>query len=222
MQKKRSEILNQIKKVSHECNRNPDEVLLLAVSKKQPDEKIKTAYEEGQRDFAENYVQELLQKKESLTNYKINWHMIGPLQSNKASKIVGEVRLIHSVDSLKLAKILSEAAKERNITQDILIQINVSGELSKSGIPIDESQSVIGKMQKLDGIKVKGFMTMPPFTDDAENSRDFFRILKKLRDDFKDSGATELSMGTTQDFHVAIQEGATIIRVGEALFGPRN
>lgn len=221
MKNKREEILRRIALACSKCNRISSEIKLLAVSKKQSIEKIEKMYELGQTAFAENYVQELLQKKDEIKT-KLEWHMIGPLQSNKVSKIIGEVELIHSVDSLKLAEVISEKALEKGTTQKILLQINTSGETSKSGIDIKESSRVIEEILKLPGIKAIGLMTMPPFTDTAEDSRQFFKKLRKIRDEFRNSGITELSMGTTQDFEVAIEEGATIIRVGEALFGPRN
>jgi pyridoxal phosphate enzyme (YggS family) len=221
MNEKRIQILDRIKKVCAKISRNENEIKLLAVSKKQPVEKILKMYELGQRDFAENYVQEFLEKKESLTGKNIEWHMIGPLQTNKVAKIIGEVELIHSIDSLKLAKFVSEKSKEKNITQKILLQINVANEASKSGVDLKHSKSFIEDVLKFSNIKVTGLMAMPPFTDNPEDSRIHFENLRKIRDDFKELGIHELSMGTTQDFEVAIEEGATIIRVGEALFGPR-
>ncbi len=220
MKQKREEILKRIQAACMKCSRNMNEIQLLAVSKKQSVEKIVQMFELGQKAFAENYVQEFLQKKEEI-NKNIEWHMIGPLQSNKVSKIVGEVELIHSVDDVKLAKIISEKAKEKGITQKILLQINASGEKSKSGVFLKDSEKFIEEVLKISSIKVLGLMTMPPFTDSAEDSREHFKKIRKIRDNFKESGLIELSMGTTQDFEVAIEEGATIIRVGEALFGPR-
>ncbi len=196
--------------------------VLLAVSKKQPLEKIMALYEEGQRLFGENYVQELLRKKHDFAKSDIKWHLIGPLQINKVTKVVGEVELIHSVDSFKLANALSERAKKMNLKQDILIQINTSGEESKSGLALENCDEVLTEIFSLTGIQVRGFMTMPPFTDDPEASRVHFKKLRELRNKYADRGVTELSMGTTQDFEVAISEGATIIRVGEALFGARR
>lgn len=222
MNQRRKQILEKIKISSEKSHRNANEVKLLAVSKKQSVEKIIEMYDLGQRAFAENYVQEFLEKKELLENKKIEWHMIGPLQSNKVSKIIGEVELIHSVDNLKLAKIISEKAGQKSTTQDILLQINVSGEDSKSGVNFENAREFIEEVLKLKSIRVKGLMTMPPWTENPENSREHFVNLRKIRDDFKKSGVIELSMGTTQDFEVAIEEGATIIRIGEALFGPRS
>lgn len=222
MKQKRDRILEKIKASCLKNHRNESEILLLAVSKKQPIEKIKKMFELGQVNFAENYVQEFLEKKETLNNEKIKWHMIGPLQTNKVSKIVGEVDLIHSVDNLKLAKSISEKSKEKNVVQKILVQINVASESSKSGIDQKNARELISEILKLPHIKVVGLMTMPPLAEKPEESRIHFEKLRKIRDDFRDLGLTELSMGTTQDFEVAIEEGATIIRIGEALFGPRD
>jgi pyridoxal phosphate enzyme (YggS family) len=218
MKNKRTQILEKIKSTCLACHRNESDVLLLAVSKKQSVEKIKLMMDLGQKAFGENYVQEFLEKKELLKNKNIEWHLIGPLQSNKVSKILGEVSLIHSVDSLKLAKIISEKAKEKNLIQDILLQINVSNEASKSGMDINQSDALFAEASALPHLRIRGLMTMPPFSDNPESSRKYFRYLKNLSEKYN---LKELSMGTTQDFEVAIQEGATIIRVGEALFGPR-
>lgn len=222
MNKSRTQVLEKIKEACEKSHRNVNEIRLVAVSKKQSVEKIKSMFDLGQRAFGENYVQEFLEKKEILKNKNIEWHLIGPLQTNKVSKIIGEVDLIHSVDNLKLAKTISAKAKAKGVIQNILLQINTSGEGSKSGFEMDKSNDFIDEVLTLKSIKVLGLMTMPPWTEDPENSRKDFVKLRKIRDDFKKRGVTELSMGTTQDFEVAIEEGATIIRIGEALFGPRE
>lgn len=209
----RKEILNLFK---------GKEIKLLAASKKQSLEKILSLYEEGQRAFGENFVQELLEKKNELRENAIEWHLIGPLQTNKVGKVIGEVELIHSVDSLKLARAISDRCLEKGIQQKILIQINTSGELTKTGFSFENVESDLEQIFALPGISVHGFMTMPPLSDDPESSRPYFKALRELRDKYASRGATDLSMGTTQDFEVAISEGATIIRVGEALFGARN
>jgi len=222
MKQRKEKILKQIEEACLKFHRNVNEVKLLAVSKKQSLSKLKEMVSLGQKSLGENYVQELLQKQEELSDLTIDWHLIGTLQSNKVSKIIGKLNLIPSVLNLKLAKIISEKAKENDIVQNVLLQINTSGEASKSGMDLKDSQKFIREALTFSNIKVLGLMTMPPFTDDGEDSRPHFQILRKLRDEFKDSGVVELSMGTTQDFEIAIQEGATIIRVGEALFGPRE
>lgn len=222
MKHSREKILKQIQETCSKFHRDVKDVKLLAVSKKQSLWKIKEMFAVGQKSFAENYVQELLQKQEELSDLNIDWHLIGPLQTNKVSKIIGKVGLIHSVSNLKLAKAISERCKEKGIIQNVLLQINTSGELSKSGMSLENGTEFIRESLALPNIQIQGLMTMPPFTDDGENSRSHFKMLRKLRDDFRDSGVVELSMGTTQDFEIAIQEGATIIRVGEALFGPRE
>lgn len=222
MKQRKEKILKQIQEACVRFHRNVNDVKLLAVSKKQSLNKLKEMVSLGQKSLGENYVQELLQKQETLSNLNIDWHLIGPLQSNKVSKIIGKVSLIHSVSNIKLAKIISEKAKENGIVQNVLLQINTSGEASKNGVDLKDSEKFIREALSLSNIKVQGLMTMPPFTDDGEDSRPHFQILRKLRDAFKDYGVIELSMGTTQDFEIAIQEGATIIRVGEALFGSRE
>jgi len=197
---------------------------LIAVTKKQPIEKIEFLYQLGQRIFAENYVQEFLEKKEKLNHLEIKWHLIGPLQSNKVLKIVGEIELIHSVDSLELAQKISNAAIEKKVIQNILIQLNISGEGSKSGFSMNQFEKLKKQLFSLKNIRILGFMMMPLMTQNAEDSRKYFKSLKQIQIDTKKEYdfINELSMGTTQDYKIALEEGSTMIRIGEALLGSRK
>lgn len=192
---------------------------ILAVSKLQPIEKIRALYLEGQRDFGENYVQESLEKIEALRDLDINWHLIGPIQKNKVKFLKKNFSCIHSVDSLELAKKISEAALAAAHVQTVLMQINLSGEASKSGFSRAEFERDWPELQKLAGLRIVGLMTMPPLENEAEKNRDFFRELKYIGNKYS---LTEYSMGTSHDFQIALQEGATWIRLGTMLFGERE
>lgn len=201
---------------------------VLAVSKLQPEEKIRGLYQEGQRLFGENYVQEALDKIEHLQDLpEIEWHLIGHLQKNKAKYIVGKFSLIHSVDSLELAETISRQCYLKNVTQNILIQVNLAHEETKSGFNIQGLKEAWSKLTQLPHLKIFGLMTMPPLTETGEEVRLYFRelrdLLKELRSqtDLNRHPLTELSMGTSHDFQVAIEEGATIVRLGTILFGER-
>jgi len=224
MESKRAEILKSIAKACQNTRRNPSDVTLVAVSKKQPLEKIKRLYEEGQRIFGENYVQEFLEKKAELPA-DVSWHIIGPLQKNKLNKIIGQTELIHSIDSLEIASALSEKVLAAKLTkkQKILLQVNIAEESSKSGVTAEEATTLAKNIAKLTGIELCGLMSMPPFTNNAEDSRIYFRKIAQLKKELQKTIPTvrELSMGTTQDFAVAIEEGATLVRIGEAVFGAR-
>lgn len=205
--------------------RNKEEVTLIAVSKTKPVEMLKEIYDLGIRDFGENKVQELTEKIEILPN-DIRWHMIGHLQTNKVKYIVGKVALIHSVDSVKLAKEISKESEKKNVTTDILIEINVAGEDSKFGTSdLSANLQMIKEISGLHNINIKGLMTIAPYTENPEDNRQYFKILR----DFAYNDAKEylpeipfLSMGMTGDYQVAIEEGATLVRVGTGIFGERN
>lgn len=192
---------------------------ILAVSKLQPEEKIRALYSEGQRDFGENYVQEALEKIEVLRDLEINWHLIGPLQKNKVKFLKKNFCCIHSVDSLELAQKISEAALAADHVQNVLLQLNLSEEASKSGFRRDEFERDWPELRQLKGLHITGLMTMPPLENEAEKNRDFFRELKYIGSKYS---LTEYSMGTSHDFHIALQEGATWIRLGTTLFGERE
>ena len=192
---------------------------ILAVSKLQPIEKIQELYQEGQRDFAENYVQEALEKIETLKDLKINWHLIGPIQKNKVKYLKTNFAYIHSIDSLELAIKISEAALVQKYVQKCFIQINLSGEDSKSGFSAENFEQIWTELKKLTGLNIVGLMTMPPLENNPEKNRVFFKKLKYIGNKL---GLNEFSMGTSHDYQIALEEGATWIRLGTMLFGERK
>jgi len=225
------ENLNRIEHTMHQaaacCGRDPQSIKLLAVSKKISEKKIKMAIEAGVTMLGENYVQEAKSKIEALSSYTVEWHFIGHLQTNKAGQAVTLFELIHTVDSLKLALALDKHANKMKKRQQILIQVNISGEQTKSGINPKETLNLIMQVAHLENISVKGLMTMPPFSDDPEHSRPYFKTLSDLSHRIKQEALhhvemRELSMGMTGDYSVAIEEGATLVRIGTALFGKRK
>jgi pyridoxal phosphate enzyme (YggS family) len=192
---------------------------LVAVSKLQPSEKIRTLYACGQRDFAENYVQEAIEKIDSLVDLPdICWHFIGSLQKNKVKFVVGRFQWIHSVDSISLAEKISIEAAKKNIRQKIFLQLNISQEDTKGGFSTAEFPEQLKEIQLLKNIEIVGLMTMPPIFADLEQVRPYFRELRSLA---SSQNLKELSMGTSSDFSIALQEGATMIRIGTILFGER-
>jgi pyridoxal phosphate enzyme (YggS family) len=196
---------------------------ILAVSKLQGEEKIRDLFARGQRKFAENYFQEALQKQLDLKDLDIEWHFIGRLQKNKAKLVVGNFALIHSVDSLALAQILSATAVKKNLTQKILLQMNLAGEATKGGFTKENLSEHLAEVFVLPHLQVVGLMTMPPLADNAEQSRPYFRELKELEVSLsnKHPNMNTLSMGTSIDYKVAAEEGATLVRLGTILFGER-
>ena len=202
-------------------------IRLVGVSKTMPAEVVRDAIEAGLTDLGENYIQEARDKINALATYPVTWHFIGHLQSNKAKYAVRLFDLIHSVDSLKLAQELDKYAKKNDKIQDILIQVNVAKEPSKSGAYVEDTVQLLKEISRLENINVKGFMTMPPYFNAPEKVRPFFRALRKFRDQIKmeaipNISMDELSMGMTGDFEAAIEEGATIVRIGTAIFGDRR
>ncbi len=231
MKKRIEQIKELMIRSAQRCDRNPDDIRLVAVSKKVSAERIRAAIEEGVAIFGENYIQEARKKINSLTSLDVSWHFIGHLQSNKAKYAVKLFDLIHSVDSLKLARGLNQEAKKINKIQQILIQVNIGQDAVKSGISPAETGPLLKEIRRLENISVKGLMIMPPFFDDPQKSRPYFNALKDLRNRFREElsidaapniSMEELSMGMTADFEVAIECGATIVRVGTAIFGARN
>ena len=192
---------------------------LLAVSKLQPVEKIKLLNESGQLHFAENYIQEALQKIELLKSLKLEWHLIGPIQKNKVKFLKNNFAYIHSIDSLDLAKLVSQKALEINYIQKVFLQINLSEEVSKSGFSASELKQKWIELIALPGIKIIGLMTMPPLENEPEKNRKYFAQLKNIGHQY---GISEFSMGTSQDYQIALEEGATWIRIGTVLFGERD
>lgn len=192
---------------------------ILAVSKLQPIEKIQNLHKTGQNHFGENYIQEALEKIEKLINLKLVWHLIGPIQSNKIKFLKDNFEYIHSVDSLRTASLISKSAEKINYIQKIFLQINISGEDSKSGFFEDVFEKEWTELSQLPNIKIVGLMTMPPLQNEPEQNRPLFKKLKKLAEQH---GLLELSMGTSHDYQVALDEGATWVRLGTILFGERT
>lgn len=224
-----SKNLENIKKrlasAANRAGRNPSDIGILAVSKTFPANSIREATQSGHHAFGENKIQEAVDKIEELKGLEIDWHFIGHLQKNKVKYIPGRFALVHSIDSLELAQKLHQESVKHGLVTPILIQVNVSGEVSKSGTPPENLNMILKKAQEFPGISIEGLMTIPPFDPDPENARPWFRQLRELRDDANKAlglSLTQLSMGMSQDFDVAIEEGATWIRVGTALFGGRN
>jgi len=214
-------------KAAEQCGRNPESVRLVAVSKTVSAERVLEAIDAGVTILGENYIQEARQKFDALSAHPIAWHFIGHLQTNKAKYAVRIFDLIHSVDSIKLAREINKRAARINKIQNILVQVNISQEASKSGVHIDHIKPLIQEISEMSSLKIKGLMTMPPFFNQPEKVRPYFSALRNLRDelireDVCKAGLRELSMGMTGDFEVAIQEGATLVRIGTAIFGARK
>jgi pyridoxal phosphate enzyme (YggS family) len=224
--------LAQMTEAAAGCNRNPAEVRLVVVSKSQPLEVIQAAVSAGVSTFGENYPDEAVEKITVLKNTSIKWHMIGHVQSRKAGLVATNFAMLHSLDSVKLARRLEHACTESNRELPALLEFNVSGETSKFGFPAWEEGDWSNLVQDLEQILafphllVSGLMTMPPFFEDPERSRPYFQRLRRLQEylakRFPESTWRELSMGTSLDFMTAIQEGATIVRIGQAILGPRE
>lgn len=222
LQKVQSEIYSACDRTG----RDPKEVTLIAVSKTKPVSDLLEAYAAGVRDFGENKVQEWMDKMPQLPD-DIRWHMIGHLQRNKVKYIIGKVALIHSVDSLRLAEEISHESVRKGVETDILIEVNVAEEESKYGVTYQETVGLIEKIAALPGIRVKGLMTIAPYTEFAEKNRLYFRKLNELSVDIEGKNIDNvsmsiLSMGMTGDYSVAIEEGATCVRVGTGIFGERD
>ena len=218
-----AQVRGQIDEAAARAGRAPGSVRLLAVSKNKPPEAIRAAYAAGQRAFGENYAQELLQKAEALRDLDgIVWHFIGRLQRNKARQVVEVARVVHTVDRAELAAELGKRAAAAGARVRVLVEVNVSGEASKGGCAPGELNAVLAAVAVEPSLEAAGLMTIPPDTDDPEQARPFFAALRALRDQHGGAAALpELSMGMTHDFPVAIAEGATIVRVGTAIFGAR-
>ena len=208
------------------AGRKREEVTLISVSKTKPVRMLKEAYDWGSRDFGENKVQEITEKYPVLPK-DINWHLIGHLQRNKVKYIVDKVKLIHSVDSLRLAEQIESECVKKDVHMDVLIEVNVAEEESKFGLKTDEVIGMVEDIAKLQHVHIKGLMTIAPYTDNPETNRQYFRQLKQLSVDIKSKNIDNvtmdcLSMGMTGDYEVAIEEGATLVRVGTGIFGERD
>lgn len=217
----------RIAAAAQKCGRSPDEVTLIAISKTHPASSVKQLLELGTADVGENRIQEAKEKVTKIGRDKARWHLVGHLQANKARRAVNIFDVIHSLDSVELAQRLDRICiEEKRESLPVLIQVDLGHEETKSGIDESELSHLVESLGPLTRLKFVGLMTLPPFFDDPEQSRPFFRRLRELRDELTRQGAFgdrkgELSMGMTHDFEVAIEEGATMVRIGTAIFGER-
>ena len=224
------DVRNRIASAARRAGRPPEEIVLMAVTKTHPPRQIREAYNAGLRLFGENRVQEFAGKAQDLTDLvEADWHMIGHLQTNKAGKAAELFTAVDSVDSVKLAEKLDAAARNMGHKLGVLIEINVGGESAKSGVAPDshELEELLRAAPRLEALEFRGLMTVPPFTDNPEEARPYFRKLRDLRDSISKRklptiGMNALSMGMSHDFEVAIEEGSTCVRVGTAIFGERS
>lgn len=226
IQENLAQVEKNIDAACKKAGRPRSEVTLIAVSKTKPVEMLQEIYDAGIRDFGENKVQELCDKMDKLPE-DIRWHMIGHLQTNKIKYLIGRTELIHSVDSLHLAKEISKQAQKHDVTVSILIEVNIAEEESKFGIHLEDTIAFVREAAALPGIAVKGLMVIAPYVEDPEENRAYFREIKQLSVDIKKENIDNvsmdiLSMGMTGDYMVAIEEGATMVRVGTGIFGERN
>ncbi|MGN8630638.1 YggS family pyridoxal phosphate-dependent enzyme [Blautia sp. HCP3S3_G3] len=220
------QVRENIRKACEAVGRDSKEVTLVAVSKTKPVEMLKEAYDAQARVFGENKVQEIMDKYDRLPE-DIQWHMIGHLQRNKVKYIVDKVAMIHSVDSMRLAETIEQEAAKHEIRVPVLVEVNVAQEDSKFGLKMDEVLPFVMQASKLPHLEIRGLMTIAPYVEDPEENRKIFRQLKKLSVDIADKNINNitmsvLSMGMTGDYEVAVQEGATMVRVGTGIFGERN
>lgn len=209
------------------AGRRAEDVRLIAVSKTFPLQAVREAYDAGQREFGENKLQEALQKIDAQADMRIGWHLIGHLQSNKARKAAARLDWIHAIDSVDLLRRVDEAALAANRTVNVLIQVDLALEPTKHGAPIDAVPGILAAASELQGARLTGLMLLPPLAGRPEDARPWFRRLRALRDGWVENGTPagplrELSMGMSHDFEVAIEEGATMVRVGSAIFGTRS
>lgn len=220
------EVEKNISLACERAGRKREEVTLIAVSKTKPVPMLQEIYDEGIRDFGENKVQELSSKYEEMPK-DIRWHMIGHLQRNKVKQVVDKACLIHSVDSYRLAEEINIQAKKKNIVVPILVEVNIAEEESKFGIHKEDAIRLVEEIAALENIRIKGLMTIAPYVENAEENRQYFRDIKQLSVDITRKNIDNvtmhvLSMGMTGDYTVAIEEGATLVRVGTGIFGARN
>ena len=221
-----AEVEKKVLAACERAGRDPKKVTLIAVSKTKPIEMIEEAIEYGKKEFGENKAQEMKQKYEALPK-DIIWHFIGHLQTNKVKYVVGRASLIHSVDSLHLAEAIEKESAKKDLVTDILVEVNVAGEKSKFGLNTDETEELVRNIAKLPHIRIRGLMTIAPYVDDPEENRHIFRSLKELSVDIQSKNIDNvlmdiLSLGITNDYEVAIEEGATHVRVGTGIFGERD
>jgi len=220
------EVEQNILTACNKCGRSREEVTLIAVSKTKPVSMLEEAHSAGIRNFGENKVQEMCEKYEVMEK-DIRWHMIGHLQTNKVKYLIGKTSLIHSVDSYKLACEIEKQAAKHNCIMDILIEVNIAEEETKFGLSEEEVIDLVKQIAQLPHVRIKGLMTVAPYVVDSEENRPFFRKIKQLSVDINNQNIDNvsmniLSMGMTGDYMVAIEEGATMVRVGTGIFGERN
>ncbi len=220
-------IREQMELACENAGRDPKEVRLVAVSKLHPAGLVREAYAAGQMVFGENRVQETAQKIPTLNDLPLEWHFIGHLQTNKIKKVVPLVSMIHTVDSERLIEALQAECEKIDTSIDVLLQVNVGGEDQKYGVSASEIEYLLTALQNAPRLSCRGLMTVPPYEEDVEQVRPYFAQLRELGEKYKDNlcqaeRPIELSMGMSHDFHVAIEEGATLIRIGTAIFGARN
>lgn len=221
-----AEVQSRVEQACKRAGRDVAEVTLIAVSKTKPITDLQEIYNAGVRDFGENKVQEMCDKMEKMPK-DINWHMIGHLQRNKVKYIVGNVALIHSVDSYRLAEEINIQAKKKGIVVPILVEVNIADETTKFGVSKEDAMELVRQIASLDALSIKGLMTIAPYVVDPEENRAYFRKIKELSVDIDNQNIDNvsmdiLSMGMTGDFEVAIEEGATMVRVGTGIFGKRD
>lgn len=222
-----ADLKNEIELICSKSKNAAQNVKIVAVSKLQPSDKIRTLFQvQHQNIFAENYPQEALEKIQELSDLAIEWHLIGHLQKNKINSILGKFRLIHSIDSLELAKALSQKAQKNQNIENILLQVNIAEEKSKGGFSRENLIKQWPEISQLPFLKIYGLMTMPPIYENPELTRPHFTDLRNLLNELKklttQHPLTELSMGTSHDYRIALEEGATYIRIGTLLFGERK
>lgn len=218
-----AEVRTRIEGACERAGRSPSEITLVAVAKTFPADRVAAAIDAGATDIGENRAQELKEKAAVLGD-RARWHFIGPLQTNKVRQVVGVATLIHSVDRFGLGEAIARRARSLDLVQDVLIEVNIAGETSKAGIEPQRAAALADELEALEGVRVRGLMAIPPQGVNPDAARPYFKDLAALRDGVRAhvAGAGHLSMGMSSDFEVAIEEGATLVRVGQAIFGPRT
>lgn len=217
-------VKSRIAEAARNAGRSPDDILLLAASKTNPPEKLREAWEAGQTVFGENYLQEGLIKIRALSDLPIEWHFIGPIQSNKTKPIAENFSWVHSIDREKIATRLSSARPESLPPLQVCVQVNVSGEVTKSGVDPEQAVELAAFVSQLPRLKLRGLMAVPELTSATALQREQFQVMRAIFEQLKRDGfdVDTLSMGMSEDMDIAIAEGATIVRVGTAIFGPRR
>jgi PLP dependent protein len=221
-------VRDRIARAAHNADRDPAEITLIAATKTVPVERLREAIRHGCRRFGENRVQEAIAKMDALTDVpELEWHFIGPLQTNKIKLVLGRFALIHAIDRLEIAERLNKALVDGKLVQPVLLEVNVSGEATKHGFSPDMLMNAVGRMAQFPALQIRGLMTIPAASVSPEEGRLKFRYLKKLalqveRESFPGVSMKELSMGMSADFECAIEEGATMVRIGTAVFGERK